>query len=131
MRVRQRGRVGSTQADPPLQLPLAPGPADADRCCRDRRLPRSRPLAGSRTGSRRGASVRRHRMATPTAPPTEDVATGAVVAAQDVTRQYGHDDSAVRALRGVTMELPEGQFAAVMGPSGSGKSTLMHILAGL
>jgi putative ABC transport system ATP-binding protein len=59
------------------------------------------------------------------------VATGAVVAAKDVTRHYGHDDSAVRALRGVTMELPEGQFAAVMGPSGSGKSTLMHILAGL
>jgi putative ABC transport system ATP-binding protein len=56
---------------------------------------------------------------------------GAVVAALDVTRRYGEAENAVDALRGVTLELPEGQFAAVMGPSGSGKSTLMHILAGL
>jgi putative ABC transport system ATP-binding protein len=55
----------------------------------------------------------------------------AVVAATDVARRYGEGDSAVDALRGVSMGLPEGQFAAVMGPSGSGKSTLMHILAGL
>jgi putative ABC transport system ATP-binding protein len=55
----------------------------------------------------------------------------AVVAATDVARRYGEGDSAVDALRGVSMDLPEGQFAAVMGPSGSGKSTLMHILAGL
>jgi putative ABC transport system ATP-binding protein len=46
-------------------------------------------------------------------------------------RQYGKGGSAVHALRGVTIGVPPGQFAAVMGPSGSGKSTLMHILAGL
>jgi putative ABC transport system ATP-binding protein len=69
-------------------------------------------------------------MATAIVPPTTD-ATLAVVSALEVTRRYGEHDSAVDALRGVTMELPEGQFAAVMGPSGSGKSTLMHILAGL
>jgi putative ABC transport system ATP-binding protein len=69
-------------------------------------------------------------MATATAPPPA-ATTNAVVAASDVTRSYGQDESTVHALRGVTMDLPEGQFAAVMGPSGSGKSTLMHILAGL
>jgi putative ABC transport system ATP-binding protein len=54
-----------------------------------------------------------------------------VVRASDLTRRYGEAESAVDALRGVSIEIPEGQFAAVMGPSGSGKSTLMHILAGL
>jgi len=53
------------------------------------------------------------------------------VAATDVTRRYGEGESAVDALRGVTLEVPSAQFTAVMGPSGSGKSTLMHMLAGL
>jgi putative ABC transport system ATP-binding protein len=55
----------------------------------------------------------------------------AVVSARDVTRRYGEGDAAVDALRGITLDIAPGQFAAVMGPSGSGKSTLMHILAGL
>jgi putative ABC transport system ATP-binding protein len=56
---------------------------------------------------------------------------GSVVAAQDLTRVYGEGDTAVSALRGVTVDIPMGQLTAVVGPSGSGKSTLMHILAGL
>jgi putative ABC transport system ATP-binding protein len=62
---------------------------------------------------------------------TRAPAAAPVVSAVDLTRRYGDGDSAVDALRGVSLEVPAGQFTAVMGPSGSGKSTLMHILAGL
>jgi putative ABC transport system ATP-binding protein len=55
----------------------------------------------------------------------------AVVTARDVVRRYGDGDTAVAALRGVSVDIAEGRLTAVMGPSGSGKSTLMHILAGL
>jgi putative ABC transport system ATP-binding protein len=55
----------------------------------------------------------------------------AVVRTDRIARQYGEGDTAVHALRGVTVEIAAGQLTAVMGPSGSGKSTLMHILAGL
>ncbi len=51
--------------------------------------------------------------------------------AVDVTKVYGRGATEVRALDGVSVELPAGQYTAVMGPSGSGKSTLMHCLAGL
>ena len=48
-----------------------------------------------------------------------------------LTRRYGKGDTAVDALRGITLDVEKGHLTAVMGPSGSGKSTLMHILAGL
>jgi putative ABC transport system ATP-binding protein len=56
---------------------------------------------------------------------------GAVVVARDVTRRYGEGETAVDALRGVSVDIERARLTAVMGPSGSGKSTLMHILAGL
>jgi len=66
--------------------------------------------------------------------PAVDVAERApsgVVAARDITRRYGEGDTAVDALRGVSLDVSQGKLTAVMGPSGSGKSTLMHILAAL
>jgi putative ABC transport system ATP-binding protein len=55
----------------------------------------------------------------------------AAVSATDLVRRYGDGDTAVDALRDVSIDIASGQLTAVMGPSGSGKSTLMHILAGL
>jgi len=63
--------------------------------------------------------------------PIPPVATRAAVAAHNLVRRYGDGDSAVEAVRGVSLDIPTGQFTAIMGPSGSGKSTLMHLLAGL
>jgi putative ABC transport system ATP-binding protein len=59
------------------------------------------------------------------------IAIAPVVTARDVVRRYGTGDTAVDALRGVSVDIAQGRLTAVMGPSGSGKSTLMHILAGL
>jgi putative ABC transport system ATP-binding protein len=57
--------------------------------------------------------------------------TGVAARAVDVTKLYGTGENAVAALAGVSVDVREGQFTAVMGPSGSGKSTLLHVLAGL
>jgi putative ABC transport system ATP-binding protein len=62
---------------------------------------------------------------------TENLPTTTVVSAHDVVRRYGSGDTAVDALRSVSVDIDRGRLTAVMGPSGSGKSTLMHILAGL
>jgi predicted ABC-type transport system involved in lysophospholipase L1 biosynthesis ATPase subunit len=45
--------------------------------------------------------------------------------------RYGEGETAVDALRGVSLDVADGRLTAIMGPSRSGKSTLMHILAGL
>jgi len=63
--------------------------------------------------------------------PVEASAPEAVVTGTQLTRRYGEGDTAVDALRGVSLDVRKGELTAVMGPSGSGKSTLMHILAGL
>ncbi len=51
-----------------------------------------------------------------------------VVLATDIHRIYKVGDEEVHALRGVTVSIQKGEYAAVIGPSGSGKSTLMHII---
>jgi putative ABC transport system ATP-binding protein len=70
-------------------------------------------------------------LATDSAATVDAPSEGFVLSAVDLTRRYGEGDTAVDALRGVSLDVPKGQLSAVMGPSGSGKSTLMHILAGL
>ncbi len=62
--------------------------------------------------------------------PTE-LLTGTAARTIEAVKDYGRGGTAVRALDGVSVDIPAGRFTAIMGPSGSGKSTLMHCLAGL
>ncbi|MCA9384104.1 MAG: ABC transporter ATP-binding protein [Candidatus Magasanikbacteria bacterium] len=52
----------------------------------------------------------------------------ALIKVVDLTKTYETDGAKTPVLHGVNLEVPKGQFVAIMGPSGSGKSTFMHIL---
>lgn len=54
-----------------------------------------------------------------------------ILSTKQLTKIYGRGDTEVRALDGVTMQVRQGEFVAVVGTSGSGKSTLLHMLGGL
>lgn len=51
-----------------------------------------------------------------------------LISLRHITKTYGTGDAAFQALRGVNLDIHQGDFVAVMGPSGSGKSTLMNLL---
>ena len=57
--------------------------------------------------------------------------TRALVAIRGVSQRFGVDGASVSALEAIDLEIPDGQFAAVVGPSGCGKSTLLSLVAGL
>ena len=62
---------------------------------------------------------------------SETRATEVIFRARGLTKVYRMGDVEVRALRGIDLELFQGEFVVMLGPSGSGKSTLLNILGGL
>src|SRR5439155_18597977 len=50
---------------------------------------------------------------------------------EDVVKTFRQGDRQVQALGGISLQVPQGRFLAIMGASGSGKSTLLHLMAGL
>jgi putative ABC transport system ATP-binding protein len=67
-------------------------------------------------------------MTTGDAHPTNNEAGKHLIEFREVTKIYGEGQAAMAALRGIDLQVDEGEFVAIMGPSGSGKSTCMNIL---
>ncbi|HEV8120132.1 MAG TPA: ATP-binding cassette domain-containing protein, partial [Candidatus Polarisedimenticolia bacterium] len=51
-----------------------------------------------------------------------------MIALRGLTRHYQVGDQTVKALQAADLDVPDGDYVAIMGPSGSGKSTLLHLL---
>jgi putative ABC transport system ATP-binding protein len=62
---------------------------------------------------------------------TEIAAQAAAVSVQNVRKVYQRDSLQIKVLDGINLEVPKGEFVALMGPSGSGKTTLLNLIAGI
>src|SRR5258706_1959999 len=56
---------------------------------------------------------------------------GTLVRVQDVHKEYRRGSERIDVLQGINLEIPQGDFLALMGPSGSGKTTLLNLIGGL
>jgi putative ABC transport system ATP-binding protein len=56
---------------------------------------------------------------------------GPLVYVRDVVKVYRRDAEELKVLNGISLEVPRGEFVALMGPSGSGKTTLLNLIAGI
>ncbi|MDD3475699.1 MAG: ABC transporter ATP-binding protein [Sulfurimonas sp.] len=54
-----------------------------------------------------------------------------IISLRGIVKSYGSAEATTYALRGVDLDIKQGEFVAIMGPSGSGKSTVMNIIGGL
>jgi putative ABC transport system ATP-binding protein len=62
---------------------------------------------------------------------TTQSATTTAVSVQNVRKVYQRDTQQIKVLDGINLEVPQGEFVALMGPSGSGKTTLLNLIAGI
>jgi putative ABC transport system ATP-binding protein len=62
---------------------------------------------------------------------TETAVKAAAVSVENVVKIYQRDSQQLKVLDGLSLEVPQGEFMALMGPSGSGKTTLLNLIAGI
>src|SRR5215467_13635678 len=63
--------------------------------------------------------------------PIVSASTTLAIRSEDVCRHYRMGDTIIRAVDGVSLEVPAGEFVALLGSSGSGKSSMLNLIAGL
>jgi putative ABC transport system ATP-binding protein len=57
--------------------------------------------------------------------------TAPIIQVRGVSKAYRRDSLSIPVLQNITLDVPEGEFLALMGPSGSGKTTLLNLIAGI